>query len=106
MDPNTQERKTISNTAGDANGERQHQVGPTNAREVADPDEVTGKCRVCCQAAMLTYNGIAGLDQWHRFADFVQSSLSAWRVKHWGWKLAQTNKQRNNYTLMAKDPKQ
>ena len=34
-------------------------------------------------AAMLTYQGLAGVDLWQEFVEFVKGNLKPWRVKYW-----------------------
>ena len=35
------------------------------------------------EAAMLTYQGLAGVDLWQEFVEFVKGNLKPWRVKYW-----------------------
>ena len=39
--------------------------------------------RVEATAVLLTYQSFDGLDQWRRFACFVQQKTSTWQVKYW-----------------------
>ena len=36
------------------------------------------------QVVLLTYSGVTGLDQWHRFVAFVRRSLKQWSAIRWG----------------------
>jgi len=40
--------------------------------------------RVCAAVVLLTYQGFADLQQWHRFVDFVRGSLKKWTAQRWG----------------------
>ena len=41
------------------------------------------KFEVHTEAVLLTYQGLAGSDQWERFLVFVCLHLKPWRVKYW-----------------------
>lgn len=40
--------------------------------------------RVCTSVVLLTYQGFADLQQWHRFVEVVRVSLKKWTVQKWG----------------------
>ena len=50
-----------------------------------DPSEDPAKktFRVRAAAVLLTYQGVQGLPQWHRFVEHVLENLAAWKVRLW-----------------------
>jgi len=73
---------------------------PTGWVELADPEEARKKYRIQSVAVLLTYNGVADLAQWRRFAKHVQASLKCWRVKHWCATLEANKKDKLHIHLM------
>jgi hypothetical protein len=56
----------------------------TLASQPQRKDRSRKEYRVNATVVLLTYQGFADLEQWHRFVAFVRSSLRKWGVKRWG----------------------
>jgi hypothetical protein len=63
---------------------RPKQATDTGAHVLVCRRKARKEYRVEASVVLLTYYGFADLQQWHRFAEFVQGSLKKWTVKRWG----------------------
>ena len=54
------------------------------AKVAADKRRKRKKFRVHALVVLLTYQGVAGMAQWHRFVAFVKRVLKKWGVRKWG----------------------
>ena len=59
-------------------------VAGTLASPRQHKDRKRKEYRVNATVVLLTYQGFADLEQWHRFVAFVRSSLKTWKVHKWG----------------------
>ena len=74
--------------AKEAWGEAQKAAATGAGRPKAKAGDATLACRrkeyrVCTAVVLLTYQGFADLQQWHRFVDFVRGSLKKWTAQRW-----------------------